>query len=220
MGDPQYISFQPSTCANSLWRVLTTPGIWHSIIKDKYLSHYTVSSWLLTDTTTTRAVSLFWKNLTKSKDWLTRGLCWQSGSGHSITLGRDRILGLGDATILPPQLIAQLHSKNIWYLYQARDRSISASLPDRWISNDTLELSAELAPLWNTFCSALALVGIHLNELDDQLQWSRGDHSSNLTVQNVYTEITHTLWQLILRAGENNFGAGIFLQRLNFSLGS
>jgi hypothetical protein len=89
---------------------------------------------------------------------------------------------LGDATTLPPQLIAHLHFKNIWYLYQARDQSISASFPDRWISNDALELNTELAPLWNTLCLALAHSGIHLNELDDQLQWLGGDHLGKLTI--------------------------------------
>jgi hypothetical protein len=82
----------------------------------------------------------------------------------------------------------------VWYLYQAKDRSILSLFLDRWISSDALELSAELAPHWNTLRSALAHSGIHLNELDEQLMWSGGDHSGKLIVQNVYIEITHTLW--------------------------
>jgi hypothetical protein len=38
--------FNKALAVNSLWRVLTKPGIWHFVIKDKYLPHTTVTSWL------------------------------------------------------------------------------------------------------------------------------------------------------------------------------
>jgi hypothetical protein len=94
--------FRQALATNSLWRVLTIPSIWKSIIKDKYLSHHTVTSWLLSDSDNTRMSSIFWKNLNKSKHWITRWLCWQPGSGHSILLGRNHILGINDSNTLPP----------------------------------------------------------------------------------------------------------------------
>jgi hypothetical protein len=42
--------FSQALAANSLWRVLNLPGIWHSVILDKYLCHHTVNSWLLSET--------------------------------------------------------------------------------------------------------------------------------------------------------------------------
>jgi hypothetical protein len=71
--------FSKALATNSLWRVLTSPGIWHSIIKDKYLSQFTVISWLQSDSATSRAHSFFWKNLIKSKDWLCVGFAGSRG---------------------------------------------------------------------------------------------------------------------------------------------
>jgi hypothetical protein len=82
--------------------VLTLPGIWHSIIKDKYLSHHSINSWLHLETASSRSTSFIWRNLSKSKHLLTRWLCWLPGSGHSITLGRDHILGMDVVSIFPP----------------------------------------------------------------------------------------------------------------------
>jgi len=62
-----------------------------------------------------KGILFFWKNLIKSKDWIMRGLYWHPGSGHSVFLGRDHILGLRDASFLTPPLIEHLHTKNIWY---------------------------------------------------------------------------------------------------------
>lgn len=139
--------FSKALAANSLWRVLTTPSIGHSIIKDKYLPHLSVSSWLNTNTDIPRVTSYFWKTLLKAKFWIVRRLCWQLGSGHSIRIGCDRILGSGINSILPPQMIAHLHERNLWYLYQARDRTTASSFPERWISSDSLGLCAEHATL-------------------------------------------------------------------------
>jgi len=159
--------------SNSLWRVLTSSGIWHYIIKDKYFSHFTVISWLQTDTATSRAYCFFWKNIIKSKYWILHGLCWQSASGHSITLGHNQILGLGDASFLTPQPITHLHKRNIWYLYQIRERSLLATLPERWHIARTQWWPCYKLEL---FFSALTLDGIYLIDRDDHPLWFGGDH--------------------------------------------
>jgi hypothetical protein len=82
---------------------------------------------------------------------------------------------MGELSLLSPQLITHLHSKNIWFLYQARARSNSMYSPDYWISSDALGLSTELATLWNNFCMALTLSGIHLSDLagHTSVDWGR-----------------------------------------------
>jgi hypothetical protein len=117
------ILFSQALATASLWRVLTHPGIWHSIIIDKYLSHYTVKSWLLAQTTIPRTTSFFWRNITKTKSLITRWLCWLPGSGSTIQLGRDHISGMNASVTLSPQLISHLHSINIWYLSQIKETS-------------------------------------------------------------------------------------------------
>jgi hypothetical protein len=37
--------FNRALAANSLWRVLMKDGIWHRVIKDKYLPYISVATW-------------------------------------------------------------------------------------------------------------------------------------------------------------------------------
>lgn len=184
--------FSKALVVNSLWRVLTKPCIWHSVIKDKHLLHTTIVRWLRNATATTRVASKFWRNLAKSKFWLTQWLCWKPGSGHSIILSNDCILDLDKASYLPPQLIAHLNTKKI-HLFQARGSSRSGFISDRWIASAELELNAEHAFCWENFCMELSRSGIPLNDTNDQMLWSGGDCSGYLTVKNVYAAITNML---------------------------
>jgi hypothetical protein len=42
--------FNKALATNTLWRVLTQDGIWHRVIKDKYLPYVTVTNWLRSTT--------------------------------------------------------------------------------------------------------------------------------------------------------------------------
>jgi hypothetical protein len=133
--------------------------------------------------------------------------------GSFYYLGRDRILGMGDTTTLPPQLIAQMHIKNVRYLFQARDRSIPHCSPDKWLTSDALGLNAEHAILWNSLCSNLALSGIILNDFDDHLS-GRGE----ITLENSQFRMFIQPFQIhsgtiISEAGENTSGPGTYLPR-------
>jgi hypothetical protein len=115
--------FNQALAISTLLRVLTSSGIWHSIIIDKYIRHHSVNSWLIYEPAHTRATmetSYFWRNLIKSKHLISRWLCWLPRSGISIELGRDRILSLGDHSILPPS----------WYLTSIRTMCDSYIKPE------------------------------------------------------------------------------------------
>jgi hypothetical protein len=47
----------------------------------------------------------------------------EPGSGHSVLLGLDNILGLGNSSFLSHQLISELKRNNMVYLYQAIGKS-------------------------------------------------------------------------------------------------
>jgi hypothetical protein len=49
--------FNTTLAANSLWRVLTTKGIWIMVIKDNYLPYTFVASWLRSTSTHPRVAS-------------------------------------------------------------------------------------------------------------------------------------------------------------------
>jgi hypothetical protein len=165
------IHFSQAIATASLWWVLTCPSIWHSIITDKYLSHFTIKSWLLVQSASPRTVSFFWRNITKTKSLITSWLCWHLGSGSAIQLGRDHISGLNASDNLSPQLISHLHSINIWYLSQIKETSTIDHQPNRWVTSATLGLNPVLTSEWNEFHLALILSCIRLTNSKDYPLW-------------------------------------------------
>jgi hypothetical protein len=86
--------------ANTLWRALTHTGIWHSVLKDKYMPYVSVDSWLRTTCPLQDRPHLLEKYY-KIVSWISNSLCWNPGSGHSIILGKDRMLEWNKLTPLP-----------------------------------------------------------------------------------------------------------------------
>jgi hypothetical protein len=82
-------------------------GIWHRVIKDKYLPHCSVATWLRSASHRTTVASQIWKNLLKSLHIITHWLSWKPGTGHSVLIGKDLILGLGNSS---------LYHKNYYFL--------------------------------------------------------------------------------------------------------
>jgi cbb3-type cytochrome oxidase subunit 1 len=136
--------------------VLTKEGIWHSVIKDKYLSHFSVATSFRTINNIARATSQNWKNLEKSVNLITHWLCWNPGSRHSVIVGKDCILGLGNFSFLSPQLLTSLKFNNIRYLYQARGTYRTGFLSVSWKTSDDIGLTSDLALEWDDFCKGLS----------------------------------------------------------------
>jgi hypothetical protein len=67
----------------SLWRVMMKDGIWHRVIKDKYLPHCSIATWLRSTSHRTTNASHIWKNLLKYLHIITHWLRWKLGTGHS-----------------------------------------------------------------------------------------------------------------------------------------
>jgi hypothetical protein len=65
--------FNQALVASSLWRALTSSGIWSAIIKDKYLPFTSVASWLRAGLPPSRNASRTWRIITKSAHWITKG---------------------------------------------------------------------------------------------------------------------------------------------------
>jgi hypothetical protein len=137
--------------ANTLWRVLTRDGIWHNVIKDKYLPFTTVINWFRSTTFKQSATSRIWNSLIKSVHLITHWLSWIPGSGHLIFLGRDKILGLGDRSFLSQALITHLRRKKITVLAQAKGHLDHFSLTENWICSSELGITGELAFEWDQF---------------------------------------------------------------------
>ena len=74
--------FNYALATNSLWRVLMKEGVWNKVIKDKYIPHSSVVTWLRSTPTTALSASQTWKNLMKSLHLLNHSLSWRPGLRH------------------------------------------------------------------------------------------------------------------------------------------
>jgi hypothetical protein len=130
-------------------------GIWHQVIKDKYLPYSSVATWLRTTSPLQPAASQIWKNLMKSLPLITHWISWKPGNGYSILIGLDKILGIGNSSLLSSELLLALKEKNIRYLYQAIAQSSLGFITNQWKSSEELDLSGNLVTEWYSFCKAL-----------------------------------------------------------------
>jgi hypothetical protein len=86
-------------------------GIWHRVMKDKYLPYVFVATWLRSTQVIQLLASHFWKNLMNSLPVITHWLSWNLGNGYSILIVLDKILGIGNTTILSHELLLALKIK-------------------------------------------------------------------------------------------------------------
>jgi hypothetical protein len=104
-GIKNLVFFNKALAEKSLWRGLSTEGIWKKVIKDKYLPYVSVSRWFRLETRSQGDSSPVWRNLLKSKPLLDHWLCWKTGNGCSYTGGRDQLMGLGINSFLSDALL-------------------------------------------------------------------------------------------------------------------
>lgn len=115
------------------------------------------------------------------------------------------ILGLGQTSYLSPQLITLLNSKYTRYLFQARIYNKIGTPTKGWKSSLDLELPTELVAQWDSYCLELTRVGIQLHDVEDQFIWSGEDSSGHISVKNLYSAITNSLWQNNIIGWRKNF---------------
>jgi hypothetical protein len=108
------------------------------------------------------------------------------GDGKSILIGKDRILGMGDAAILSDELISVINRKGLFYLFQAQTGSQVGRITQNWISSADLELTGHLQAEWNLFRCALINNGVFMQEKPDSLKWTGGKSTGMISVKNIY----------------------------------
>jgi hypothetical protein len=182
--------------ANTLWRILMVPGIWNKLIKDKYLPHLPVHSWLRSATFTPRGGSQTWKHLLKSLPILLHWIAWLPGTGTAIEIGKDDILGMGEKVLLSPRLLERLHSLGLHFLFQIKSPHCRTSLGESWVTSSSLHLNRELSDEWNRYTFHLKEADIHLQERPDTLIWTGGDKSGDISVRNLYKALAEASWPI------------------------
>jgi hypothetical protein len=150
--------------AITLWRVLTQPSIWQQIIRDKYLKNVSLINWIRRPSHLSNSASKIWSCLTRALPSIIHWLSWCPGTGQQIIVGRDRILGIGDASFLSEDLLYRLNQKHITTLAHASLRRDPLTLAEVWRSSSELEISGDLGKEWDFFTQALSGAGIYFPE--------------------------------------------------------
>jgi hypothetical protein len=169
-------------------------GIWHRVIKDKYLPYTYVATWLRSTQISQPLASHFWKNLMKSLPLITHWLSWQPGNGCSVLIGLEKILGMGNTSLLSSELLLALKNHHIRYLYQAKAQTSWGFVIDQWRSSEDLGLTGNLALEWKNYIRALNSSGVQLRTGEDNLLWTGGDQSRVLSAKNVYNALAIKCW--------------------------
>jgi hypothetical protein len=71
-------------------------------------------------------------------------LAWSPGSGHSILIGKDRVLGIGLSAILSEELIQAINRKGVYYLYHATCEPRAGMVCSNWLTREELDLIGPL----------------------------------------------------------------------------
>jgi hypothetical protein len=133
--------FNTALLANSFWRAVSIDSIWHRIIADKYMCSRPLDCWIRKPTFQMRSASSFWKGLVSSIPVILHWLVWNPGDGTEIRIGCDKVLGLGDRSLLSSDLRAHLRQQNLTHLAHIKKQPGCHSLPDRWLDCSDLHLS-------------------------------------------------------------------------------
>jgi hypothetical protein len=169
------------------------PVIWHNLIKEKYLSHLSVHSWLKLATFSPPGGSQKWKHLQRMLPILLHWIAWLPSTGSAIEIGKDDILGMGIKAQLSPILLEFLHTLGLHYLFHLKSPHNNSTLGESWITSSMMLLDRELSAEWIKYTQHLDEAGIRLQERPDILIWMGGDKSGNISVRNIYNALTEEI---------------------------
>ena len=106
--------------------VLHSDGLWHKVLRLKYMKNLPVANWLRGNNFNSRGVSLIWRGFLQSLPWLGSCLYWLVGNGNDIILGIDPIVGSQFSHLLPLELKEYLADLDIVTLVQAHNTQLDA----------------------------------------------------------------------------------------------
>jgi len=150
------------------------------------LGSLSIFDWIRKSTLIQPWASSYWKGMVASSQVILHWLRWKPSTRTKILIGRDKILGPGDQSILSPLSCARLEALDCTYLAQIKRPTAAFSLLDDWLDSASLSLEDPLAIEWSRYTSALKGAGITLTDQPDILLWGGGDATGSLTVKNIY----------------------------------
>jgi hypothetical protein len=184
--------FNQALMENTLWKVLMQGGIWNRVVKDKYISNCSIFNWFRMENQKKNVASRIWSSLIRTVHFITHWLAWWPGSGHKIDIGRDHILDIKENSILSSETLSVLKQKNFSIPSQVSEGRDPLTNIELWLSRNRLGFKGTRAIEWEQYTRELKVVGISLKNNQDDLGWTGGDSSRNISVKNLYDAIIST----------------------------
>jgi hypothetical protein len=99
--------------ASTLWRVLNQTSLWQKVVNNKYLKNTTLINWLRQPSHHCTSPLKIWSSLIRALPIILHWLRWCPGASSLIVVVRDKILGMGEISLLSVKLLTALKEKNI-----------------------------------------------------------------------------------------------------------
>jgi hypothetical protein len=131
-------------------------SIWQKVINNKYLKNTTLINCLRQPSHHCASPSKFWSSLIRTLPIILHWIRWCPRAGSLSVVGRDKILGMSERSLLSAELLSTLEAKNISTLAHASQAIDLLSFATVWRNNDELGLSDTLSSDWNNFTSYLS----------------------------------------------------------------
>jgi hypothetical protein len=131
--------------------------------------------------------------MTRNLGVILHWLRWSPGSGTLIRVGRDKICGMENSSLLSDALCLQLQHNHITHLAQASISDRRSQFPESWRSSESLNLCDQNGIEWSSFTLALREAGITLRNAEDSLVWAGGDASGAISASNLYRALISPL---------------------------
>ena len=111
-------AFNMALLVKSLWRALSSKGIWAEIVACKYFPRCPLRFIYNKQLKYPRNISAIWNSFKKVMHILARGLVWYFGDGRMILLSGDKIFGMEEIPQLSSRLAHIFANKGLLYLSQ------------------------------------------------------------------------------------------------------
>ena len=146
--------FNIALCVKVAWRALSGKGLWHDIIREKYMKGLSTEIWIIYRLFHHRGGSLFWRSVCKNFHRIHNGLTWQIGNGKLVRIGLDPFTGITDNSyMLPEHMVISLQLRGFGRLDKIHCSTVGS--PHYWYTSQELGFVGTDMAHWNRYIGML-----------------------------------------------------------------
>ena len=171
----------------SLWRCLHSDGIWHNIIKNKYIGCESLEDLDSLNWNDGPKRSCIWNGFGMVWPKIRENLRWYFGNGAKILTGCRKLRGLENSVPLNDDIIQMLNQKGVFYLQQSI-LDLDFGVP-RWKDASQMGLDSRWDAKWNRYINLLTSLGICTSVEGDRITWCGSKKMDGLSVRGIYSSL-------------------------------